>query len=110
MAFLENVGALLVLIGIMILIHELGHYWAARIFDVHVEAFSIGFGPRLFGFRRASKYRPAVANGVSRTYQAAISPFKKATQRLTIVPFQSLPATPAIKSRLVLNYHRLPVP
>ena len=36
----------------MILIHELGHFWAARYFDVKVEAFSFGFGPRLFGFRR----------------------------------------------------------
>lgn len=52
MAILENIGALLVLIGVMILIHELGHFWAARWFDVHVEAFSFGFGPRLFGFRR----------------------------------------------------------
>lgn len=52
MAILENIGALLVLIGVMILIHELGHYWAARWFDVQVEAFSFGFGPRLFGFRR----------------------------------------------------------
>ena len=43
---------LLVLIGVMILIHELGHYWAARFFDVRVEAFSFGFGPRLFGFRK----------------------------------------------------------
>lgn len=43
---------MLVLIGVMILIHELGHYWAARWFDVRVEAFSFGFGPRLFGFRR----------------------------------------------------------
>src|SRR5262249_17048686 len=43
---------LLVLIGVMILIHELGHFWAARYFDVGVEVFSIGFGPRLFGFRR----------------------------------------------------------
>jgi regulator of sigma E protease len=42
----------LVLIGIMIMIHELGHFWAARHFDVKVEAFSFGFGPRLFGFRR----------------------------------------------------------
>src|SRR3984893_2903495 len=40
------------LIGIMINIHELGHFWAARLFDVKVEAFSFGFGPRLFGFRR----------------------------------------------------------
>jgi regulator of sigma E protease len=52
MAFFENVWWLLVLIGVMILIHELGHYWAARLFDVHVETFSFGFGPRLFGFRR----------------------------------------------------------
>jgi regulator of sigma E protease len=43
---------LLVLIGVMILIHELGHYWAARLFDVRVETFSFGFGPRLFGFRK----------------------------------------------------------
>ena len=36
----------------MILVHELGHFWAARAFDVKVEVFSFGFGPRLFGFRR----------------------------------------------------------
>jgi regulator of sigma E protease len=52
MAILENIWWVLVLIGIMIMIHELGHYWAARWFDVRVEAFSFGFGPRLFGFRR----------------------------------------------------------
>ncbi len=52
MVFFQNLWWLLVLIGVMILIHELGHYWAARLFDVHVEAFSFGFGPRLFGFRR----------------------------------------------------------
>jgi len=51
-AILQNVWWLLVLIGVMILIHELGHYWAARFFDVRVEAFSFGFGPRLFGFRK----------------------------------------------------------
>lgn len=42
----------LVLIGVMILLHELGHYLVARFFDVHIEAFSFGFGPRLFGFKR----------------------------------------------------------
>lgn len=52
MLFLQNAWWLLVLIGVMILIHELGHYWAARLFDVRVETFSFGFGPRLFGFRR----------------------------------------------------------
>src|SRR5579871_4335548 len=43
---------LLILIGVMIMIHELGHFWAARHFDVKVETFSLGFGPRLFGFKR----------------------------------------------------------
>src|SRR5260221_10587385 len=52
MGVLQNVIALLVLIGVMILIHELGHFSAARYFDVGVEVFSFGFGPRLFGFRR----------------------------------------------------------
>jgi regulator of sigma E protease len=51
-AILENILWLLVVIGVMIMIHELGHFWAARYFDVKVEAFSLGFGPRLFGFRR----------------------------------------------------------
>src|SRR5215475_4044776 len=52
MLVFENVLWLLVLIGVMIMIHELGHFWAARFFDVKVEAFSFGFGPRLFGFKR----------------------------------------------------------
>jgi len=52
MVFLQNFWWYLVLIGVMILFHELGHYWAARLCDVKVETFSFGFGPRLFGFRR----------------------------------------------------------
>jgi regulator of sigma E protease len=52
MAVLQNIWWYLVLIGVMILVHELGHYWAARFFDVKIEAFSFGFGPRLFGFKR----------------------------------------------------------
>src|ERR1700682_4132007 len=52
MVFLKKNWSYLVLIGVMILVHELGHYWAARFFDVKVETFSFGFGPRLFGFRR----------------------------------------------------------
>ncbi|HEY1204002.1 MAG: RIP metalloprotease RseP [Bryobacteraceae bacterium] len=51
-AFVENFAWLLVLIGVMILVHEAGHYWAARSFDVRIEVFSFGFGPRLFGFKR----------------------------------------------------------
>jgi regulator of sigma E protease len=49
---LQSLWWFLVLIGVMILLHELGHYLVARLFDVRVEAFSFGFGPRLFGFKR----------------------------------------------------------
>jgi regulator of sigma E protease len=49
---LQNIWWALVMIGVMILIHELGHYWAARFFDVKVDTFSFGFGPRLFGFKK----------------------------------------------------------
>ncbi|MEP7354155.1 MAG: RIP metalloprotease RseP [Acidobacteriota bacterium] len=49
---LQTLWWFLVLIGVMILLHELGHYLVARFFDVHIEAFSFGFGPRLFGLKR----------------------------------------------------------
>ncbi len=51
MEFLNAFFWLLVLLGVMIIIHELGHYWAAVLCDVKVESFSVGFGPRLFGFK-----------------------------------------------------------
>jgi regulator of sigma E protease len=44
--------ATLGVLGVLILVHELGHYLAARAFDIHVSRFSIGLGPRLVGFRR----------------------------------------------------------
>src|SRR5689334_14822944 len=39
-------------ISFLIFIHELGHFLAARAFKVRVETFSLGFGPRVAGFRR----------------------------------------------------------
>ncbi len=52
MGFLQPVFWVLILLGVMILIHELGHFWAALSVGIKVETFSLGFGPRLFGFRR----------------------------------------------------------
>jgi len=39
-------------LGILVLVHEFGHFIAAKGAGVRVEVFSIGFGPRLFGFRK----------------------------------------------------------
>ncbi len=38
----------LIVISVVIVIHELGHYWAGRRFDAGVESFSIGFGRSIF--------------------------------------------------------------
>jgi len=50
--FLLTAVTMAVVLGVMILIHEWGHYAAAKFFKVRVEVFSIGFGKRLLGFRR----------------------------------------------------------
>jgi regulator of sigma E protease len=46
------VVAFIVLIGVMVVVHEFGHFAVAKLCGVRVEAFSIGFGPRLFGIKK----------------------------------------------------------
>jgi len=41
-------------IGLVIFVHEAGHFIAARMCGVRVDVFSLGFGPRLLGFRRGA--------------------------------------------------------
>ena len=42
----------LVVVGILVFLHEAGHFLTAKFFGMRVEAFSLGFGKRLFGWRR----------------------------------------------------------
>ncbi|WP_120513934.1 sigma E protease regulator RseP [Photobacterium salinisoli] len=53
MGILWNLGAFLVALGILIAVHEFGHFWVARRCGVYVERFSIGFGKPLW--RRVDK-------------------------------------------------------
>src|SRR5690242_3414130 len=58
--FLLKAGSIVLLLGGLIFIHELGHFLAAKLLGVKVVRFSIGFGPRLFGFTRGeTEYRIA---------------------------------------------------
>ena len=50
-------------IGLVIFVHELGHFLAARLCGVRVEVFSLGFGPKLFAWKRGDT-----------TYQLALLP------------------------------------
>jgi regulator of sigma E protease len=49
MEALPTVFYFLVVIGILVLVHELGHFLAAKFFGMRVDRFSIGFPPRAFG-------------------------------------------------------------
>src|SRR5213082_3661012 len=50
--FLISTAAFIVVLGLLVLIHEFGHFAAAKLFGVRVEQFAIGFGKRLWGIRR----------------------------------------------------------
>jgi len=52
LSILHTIVVMGIVLGFMILIHEFGHYAAAKYFGVRVEVFSIGFGKRLFGFTK----------------------------------------------------------
>ena len=53
MTFLSILAAIL-LLGILVMIHEAGHFFAARVTGIPVREFSIGFGPKLFS-RKSKK-------------------------------------------------------
>jgi regulator of sigma E protease len=44
-----SIFAFVIVLGVLIFFHELGHFLVARLFGVGVEKFSLGFGPRLAG-------------------------------------------------------------
>lgn len=52
MDILIQIGLIILALSILVTIHELGHFWAARIFKMRVESFALFFGPILF------KYKP----------------------------------------------------
>ncbi len=56
MELLNSIGvsiiAFVFVLGVMIFVHELGHYLVAKLLGIRVEVFSLGFGRRLIGFKR----------------------------------------------------------
>ncbi len=48
---MNSVLAFVVVLGVLVFFHELGHFLAARLCGVGVEIFSLGFGPRIAGWK-----------------------------------------------------------
>ncbi len=51
MAILETIFYFIVTLGVLVFVHELGHFLAAKLCRMRVDRFSIGFPPRAFGKR-----------------------------------------------------------
>ncbi|MBX3020393.1 MAG: RIP metalloprotease RseP [Bdellovibrionales bacterium] len=49
---LYNVGPFFILLGLLIFIHELGHFLVAKYFNVRVETFSLGFGKKILSYKK----------------------------------------------------------
>jgi regulator of sigma E protease len=57
----QGPGLFIVLLGVLITVHELGHFLVAKACGVKVIRFSIGFGPKLFGFTKGeTEYQVAL--------------------------------------------------
>lgn len=76
-----SIAAFIVFIGVLIFVHELGHFLAAKLFDIKVVKFSLGFGPPLVSFARGET-----------TYQVAAVPLGGFVKMVGEHPDEELPA------------------
>ncbi len=49
---MTSIISAIIVLGVLIFVHELGHFLFAKLFDVGVEKFSLGFGTKIVGFRK----------------------------------------------------------
>ncbi len=61
-AFIWSLLAFIIVVGVLVFVHEMGHYLAARSVGVHIETFSIGFGREIFGWndKVGTRWRVAI--------------------------------------------------
>jgi regulator of sigma E protease len=82
-----SILALIVVLGILIFIHELGHFVVAKLSGVGVEKFSLGFGPRIFWFTRGET-----------EYRLSLLPFGGYVKMMGESPDEEVPEEDKLKS------------
>ncbi|MBV9741806.1 MAG: RIP metalloprotease RseP [Hyphomicrobiales bacterium] len=105
-----NVLPMLLVLGIVVFVHELGHFIVGRLCGVGVSTFSMGFGPELFGFndRKGTRWRVAAMplGGYVKFYgdqNAAGIPDDAALAKMSPeMRRQSLPAQPVWARALIV--------
>lgn len=56
MEFLNTIFYFIIVIGILVFIHELGHFLAARAMGMRADVFALGMGPRILGFNKKTGF------------------------------------------------------
>src|SRR5205807_10069463 len=82
--FASNLVGFVIVLGVLIFVHESGHFFMAKLFRVRVLVFSFGFGKRLFGFRRGST-----------DYRVSLVPLGGYVRMARDTPEENQPANPA---------------
>lgn len=76
----QGPGLFILLLGVLITVHELGHFLVAKACGVKVVRFSIGFGPKLFGFTKGdTEYQVAMLPLGGYVKMAGDSPYEEMT-------------------------------
>src|SRR6478735_1379394 len=88
--FSQPLIAVILLLGILVIVHEAGHFLVAKLCKIPVEIFSIGFGPTLFGFQLGETH-----------YRLSVIPLGGYVKFYGTVPSEEVPE--ALKGREFFN-------
>ncbi len=98
-----NIGQVVLGLGFLVFVHELGHFMAAKRCGVRVNVFSLGFGPRLFGFKRGpTDYRVSLIPVGGYVAMAGEDPEEEPTGKADELSSKSVPARVFVLSAGVL--------
>lgn len=102
LSYWDSVLAVVLVLGGLIFFHELGHFIANRVMGIGVVTFSIGMGPRLWGFKRGkTEYRLSWLPFGG--YVAAVGEYSDEVEELGFTPEEAVSNRPAWQ-RLILAF------
>lgn len=100
---MQAILAGLVMVGVLVVVHEAGHFVVAKLFRIGAPVFSIGMGPRLFGFSwRGTDYRVSMLPVGGYVRMAGADPFGEEDPDAIVNPDEDFMQRPVWQRLLVM--------
>lgn len=100
---MSTVIAGLVMVCVLVVVHEAGHFVVARIFGIGAPVFSVGMGPRLFGFRwKGTDFRVSAIPVGGYVRMAGADPFGEEDPDDRVAPEEDFMRKPVWQRLLVM--------